>query len=143
MTLDEAHVPVGDRVLLIEGIAAPSALSKVRGGLPNELGENDRAVFAAFAYADIPLGKTYECWFWEDELERVEHATTIVQAATQEMGKPFDSLPHGWRTIAVLRFPQGVPPIVAELPTVTQWYEGERFLLLGSTDAYEARLAAR
>jgi hypothetical protein len=107
VTLKEEDVPVRGRVLPVEGIAAPSALRKVQTGLPDELADNERAVFASFAYADIPLGKTYECLFWQDAPEQVERATTIVVAATQQFGKPFDGLPHGWKTIAVLRFPDG------------------------------------
>ena len=143
MTRDEGEVPLRDRVLLIEGIAAQSALQKLRSGLPSELASNERAVFASFAYADIPTGQRYDCWFWQDTPERVERATTIVVAATQEFGEPFDGLPHGWKTVAVLRFPDGVPSIVDELPTVRAWYESPRLLLLASSDTYAARSADR
>jgi hypothetical protein len=47
----------------------------------------------------------------------------MFRAATQQFLKPFDELPHGWKTICFLESPEGVPNLIANLPMAESWYE--------------------
>ena len=138
--LDEEKVPTGDRRLLIEGTVSPKALTLVRAGLPGEWSDTTRCLFATYAYADLPLGKQFEFAVPVGDPSAAEPTTAIVQAVTQEFGKAFDSIPHGWKTICLIDFPNGIPRAIQRLPTIDAWGQSQVFVGLCSRETMDEML---
>jgi hypothetical protein len=134
--LDESQVPVANRVLLVEGRASPGLLELVRDGLP-PLGRRDVLLVMTFAYADIPLGKRFQVWSVDGSVPVQVDAELV--AVTQQFAKPFDEVPHGWKTLTVVRFSPNVPEAVASLPEVDGWYERRDLAFLCTQDTWDAR----
>jgi len=40
---------------------------------------------------------------------------------TQQFGQAFDEVPHGWKTICLLDFPDDVPDLIQDLPVSASW----------------------
>ncbi len=141
--LSEDKVPLRDRRLMVEGVISQEALELVRAGLPTEWPHTARCFLVSYSYADIPLSKRFEFVSSERHPTRAEATLAIVRAVTQQYGKPFDVIPHGWKTICVIDFPQGIPGLVERLPTVGAWGESTEGVRLCDRDALEAILSER
>jgi hypothetical protein len=59
-----------------------------------------------------------------------------VIAITQQYAKPFDEVPHGWKTICLVKFEEGIPDIITSLPVVNGWYENRYTVSLCDTDVW-------
>jgi len=134
--LDESAVPVAQRVLTVEGRASAALLKLIRQGLPR-IRSGEVLFVMPFAYADLPLGKRFDVWS-PDGRTAVRVQAELV-AVTQQFGKPFDEVPHGWKTFTLVRFSPDVPESVATFPEVDDWYEREPSGLLCTQDTWAAR----
>ncbi|MFJ9929582.1 hypothetical protein ACIRU5_26595 [Streptomyces misionensis] len=134
----EGSVRPEERVLLVESRAADAALAAFGACLPPRAA-GEEVVFLAHGYADVPLGRRYDCCFLADDEGAVTWVTVTVVAVTQQFGRPFDGIPHGWRTLALLRFEPEVPAVVRALPRASVWCEHPVTLLVGDRDAWAAR----
>lgn len=135
MTRPESAVPLRERVLSIEGIVAPlilDTLDHVRT-IPSDA--RSRWLFVSLAYADIPRGSTYDHWWAPEPGSIPTVAAASVDYITQQYGRAFDAVPHGWRTIVRFRFVNDVPERVDELPVLHDW-SYRTALLLGSEGAW-------
>ena len=122
----EDTVDVNKRYLVLEGRASPQVERQIRTGLPHNRPSPSRVCFVSFAYADLPLPKEFDTLFWGDRLESVIFTRSRIVGVTQQFAKPFDSIPHGWKTICLIHFPEGVPEIIDDLPVVQGWYQSNR-----------------
>lgn len=82
MTLPENSVPLVQRILCVEGHASSKALAVVGTGLPRDRRPTTRCLFAGFAYADLPLGKSFECVFEEGASKQAEAGRSVVVAVS-------------------------------------------------------------
>lgn len=137
-TEDEA--PRTERVLLVESRADPTALTTMGRGLPRPAG-NEVALFLSYNYAEVPVGRRFGCCFRRsDESDIVRVAATVV-AVTQQFGAVWDEIPHGWKTLAVLRFEPEVPAMVRDLPEAGAWFERPVSVHISDMATWEARTA--
>lgn len=153
----EDVVPLYQRYLSVEGHLSSRAKRLVHEGLPRQLPRNSRVCFLASAYADLPLPKEFDTVFsyhreetvvrHADELElvfRLKHLATAVftgvriVAVTQQLSEALQEIPDGCKTIGVLEFPEGVPLMIDELPTVNAWGESPASVALCSRETLQA-----
>lgn len=138
--LNEDRVPIKDRRLIVEGVASKNVLERARVGLPAAWPRTARCLLLSYSYADLPLGKTFQFVFRDRHPTEFEETLALLQAVTQQFGEPFDSIPHGWKTICVVDFPQGVPRLIERLPVVEAWGESREPVALCGRDTIEALL---
>ena len=136
----ESAVPLVKRVLDIEGRASPTVLSYVRGALPKEWPANCEVLLISFAYADIPIGRTFDVAFPRGAPTSATRTRCVIKAVTQQYAKPFGEIPDGWKTICLVEFPEGIPDVIASLPVVNGWYENQQTVSL--CDENTSRLLA-
>ena len=136
MTLKESDVPIAGRVLTVSGRVSAETRDVVHNGLPSCRPRRSEILFAQFAYADLPIGKIFECCFMLDNPEEKKLAPIEVVAVTQQFGKPFDEIPHGWKTIVLAGFLSEVPAMVAGLPAIQDWYDEPPTIGLSSADTW-------
>jgi hypothetical protein len=136
--LSEDSVPEGDRVLVLHGVAAPAVLARLQPGLAVAPSPTARVFFVGFAYADLPIGKRFEFAFPKGHAYESVATVAQVVAVTQQWGKPFDGIPHGWKTICFFEFPEGVPEMVDALPVVEGWHGSEQEICLTNEDGRRA-----
>lgn len=153
----EDAVPLYHRYLSVEGHLSSKTKRLVRKGLPESLPVNSRVCFLAYSYADLPLPKEFDSVFryhrdetavrHADEIEilfRPKHLATAmpvrvrVLAVTQQSGEALTEIPDGEKTIAVLEFPDGVPSMIDELPTVNEWGESRSAVALCNQETLQA-----
>src|SRR5438552_3557606 len=129
---EEADVSVSERYLVVEGHVSEKSKRQVHKGLPREVRSNHRTCFVSYAYADLPLGKEYDVIFAFNRDEaivrdpegliagrrfRPSHLATAISYqtriihVTQQFAFVEPGIPHGWKTICVLEFPDGAPSI--------------------------------
>jgi hypothetical protein len=132
----ESDAPLRERVLIVEGRASATILFHMRGALPKELPTNSEVLLMSFAYADIPIGRTFDIVFPTGVPKAPTRTNCEIAAVTQQYGKPFDEIPHGWKTICLVKFEEGIPDIIASLPLVNGWYENRCTVSLCDTDVW-------
>ncbi|MEN2472447.1 hypothetical protein [Burkholderia sp. GS2Y] len=126
----ESDVPLSERVLAVEGRASPTVLFQVQSAFPTERPANCEVLFISFAYADIPIGRVFNVAFPTGIPKSATKTRCAIVAVTQQYAKPFGEVPHGWKTICLVEFPEGVPEVIASLPMVTGWYENRKTVSL-------------
>lgn len=141
--LEENNVPITDRWLLIEGAASPKALQAVRAGLPGSWPETVLCVFVSYAFADLPLRKRFDFVFPRGEPADGEPTLAIIHAVTQQFAKPFGAMPHGWKTVCLIDFPEGPPRLIEHLRTVDSWFESKDWVGLCGRETKEAMRKGR
>jgi hypothetical protein len=132
----ESDVPLDERVLTVEGRASPDALFHVQEALPKERPAHCEVLFISFAYADIPLGRTFYIAFPTSDPKSETRTRCVIRAVTQQYANPFGEVPHGWKTICLVEFPEGIPGVIASLPTVNGWYENRQTVSLCDEDTW-------
>jgi len=137
----ESDVPMHERMLIVEGRASLAVLAQVGAGLPEEKPSNCEVLFISFAYADIPIGRTFSIVFPTRAPQSALRIKCEILAVTQQFAKPFDEIPHGWKTICLMKFDDGIPDIVATLPTVNGWYENRDTVSLCDEDTWRLNVA--
>src|SRR5581483_5110290 len=121
--LVEGACPLHERFLILQGKVSNEALALVRNGLPSTWDDKSIPLFVSYAYADLPLGKEFTRVFPPKAPAQAVETLAKVIAVTQQFNKPFDEIPHGWKTITLFEFPRGIPELVDQLPTVGAWGE--------------------
>ncbi|MEU7730872.1 hypothetical protein AB0B78_37575 [Streptomyces sp. NPDC040724] len=134
----EKDTPLADRVLLIESRADASALDAIGQGLPL-LSANEVALFLSYNYADVPVGRSFDCCFRASDASAVVSVTATVVAVTQQFGFGWDVIPHGWKTLAVLRFEPEMPALIRDLPEAAGWFDRPVSVHVSDRDTWEAR----
>ena len=141
--LAEEAVPLNERFLFTTGIVSAKTLAIVGDGFSIAPSPNGRILFFSFAYADLALGNAFSFVFPRKRPQDAVETEAVITAVTQQWGKPFDDLPHGWKTISLVEFPRGVPALIDALPIVDHWYESAVSVCLANQDTVSAlRLVA-
>ncbi|WP_414166664.1 hypothetical protein ACMATS_02270 [Streptoverticillium reticulum] len=135
----EADTPLAHRILLVEGRATEKVLADVSRALPR-LSVNEEALFLSYNYADVPVGRSYGCCYRRTDASDVVRVTTTVVAVTQQWAHKWDAIPHGWKTLAVLRFEPEIPEMIRDLPTASRWHEHPIAVHISDQDTWEARV---
>jgi hypothetical protein len=133
----EAKTPIEARYLWFEGKVSPGSMALVSSGLPSTRSADTAILFVGFAYADLPFSKRFDVVFPKDRPHDGVRCESRVIAATQEFGKPFPEIPHGWKTICAVHFPRGIPQIVQQLPTVDTWYQNDAWVCVCDEATWE------
>ncbi|MER7827108.1 hypothetical protein ABTX85_31625 [Streptomyces sp. NPDC096097] len=136
----EEDAPVEERFLSVECHADGTALTAFGQGLPR-LAANEAAVFLGYNYADVPVGRRYTHCFRRADAEVAEQVTTTVVAVTQQFGHAWDHIPHGWKTLAVLRFEPGIPTMVRDLPHSGLWFDHRASVYIADASTWGAHVA--
>lgn len=106
---------------MLEGWVSPDTLAKIRSGLPAEWPASSRALWASFAYADIPLGREYGIVFPRERPQDGIPCRCRIIAATQQFGRPFEIILRGWKSVCLVDFPEGPCGLLERLPTLDGW----------------------
>ena len=117
----KASTPVEERSLYIAGALSAGAKRICKYNLPLKLPESSGYYFLEYAYRDIPMGTRFDVIYPRGHPELGIHTEGRVIASTQQFSWTDYEIPRGWKTIAVLHFPHGVPDLVRELPTESGW----------------------
>lgn len=141
MTQSESAVPVAERALFIEGVASSSALQQVDQRGDFEPDDRSAALFLSFAYADLPIGWSFTHVWSADDPNTFEKTDGAIGRCTQQFGRPFDEVPHGWKTIVLFHFEPNVPAMVKALPELDSW-SYRPVLRFGSEEAWRAAASA-
>jgi hypothetical protein len=133
----EERTPAHQRFLWLEGIVLWQGLYPGLSVEPTALG---RLIMVSFSYADIALPARFDLMFDKTEPAKSSPCESVIVGVTQQFGKPFDHIPSGWRTLAVIEFPQGIPEPVRELPIVKSWdYLSTRVAICHQADYFAIR----
>jgi hypothetical protein len=135
----EESTPIDQRYLMIEGHLSERALDVVRKGLPQARPENSAIMFFSFAFADIPIGRRFKVIFPKDHPELAVPTDCEILAVTPQYAKPFDCIPHGLKSVCLVRFLTGIPEIVRAQPAVDGWFYGD-ILCLCDEETWKVRL---
>ncbi|WKD33925.1 hypothetical protein [Streptomyces xanthophaeus] len=136
----EEDTPLEERFLSVQCHADATALAAFGQGLAPPAA-NEAAVFLSYNYADVPVGRRYTCCFRRGDPKDVERVTTTVVAVTQQYALPWDHIPHGWKTLAVLRFEPGIPAMVRDLPYGALWFDHRASVYVSDADTWETLAA--
>ena len=136
----EAIVPLAERVLLLEGALSEEAFFQVKRGLPPDA-KAEECFFSSYAFADLPLPKTFDVVFDYADPVKGEIVPIRIVAVTQQFAKPFDEVPHGWKTICWLGATARQSALLQSLPKVSTWFEASPSVGLCSRDTWEAKKA--
>lgn len=123
--MEETKIPLEQRFLIITGIAESNICEKFFGEEYPLGSENILCCFISFAYADLPIGKSFNTAFTRSKPNQNFNTLIEIKAVTQQFGDKLTSVPYGWKTICILYFPQGIPQAIRKLPTVKDWYESD------------------
>ncbi|UXY30005.1 hypothetical protein [Streptomyces sp. HUAS TT20] len=137
----EEDTPPVERILLVESRADDGALAALGHQLPERSG-NEEALFLSYNYADVPLGRRYDCCFRRADESDVARVAVTVVAVTQQFGRMFDEIPHGWKTLTVLRFEPEIPALIRDLPAASAWFEQRVSLYISDQETWQVRTAS-
>lgn len=90
-----------------------------------ELNSNQMIFFCDYSEFDIPVGYCFTEVVKSDNT--ILNCKVLLEKISQQFFKPFDEIPHGWKTISKFKFIDGViPDAVQKLPVLDGWiYSGE------------------
>ncbi|MEU6063665.1 MULTISPECIES: hypothetical protein [Streptomyces] len=134
----EEDTPPAERILLVESRADDRALAALGHELP-ERSANEEALFLSYNYADVPVGRRYDCCFRRADESDVAWVTVTVVAVTQQFGRVFDEIPHGWKTLTLLRFDPEIPALIRDLPAASAWFEQRVSLYISDQETWQVR----
>jgi hypothetical protein len=134
----ESDTPIEERFLCLEGFVSAKAMAQVSAGLPATKPENAEAFFVQFSYADLPIGKEFQVAFLKNKPEVFVNCLSKVTAVTQQFGKPFTEVPHGWKTICYIQLPTELPELLKQLPTIDAWHQNTETVYLSSLETWQA-----
>ncbi|MBN6058294.1 hypothetical protein JYK22_40610, partial [Nonomuraea sp. RK-328] len=141
VTKAEEDTPLTERTLLVESRANEVAFERWGSGLPVP-GANEEVLFLSYNYADLPVGKQFDCCYPRYDEAKVVWSTVTIIAVTQQFSLAWDQIPEGWKTLAILRFEPEVPSIIRDLPATAGWYEHPIAVRISSKDTWKARVSA-
>lgn len=109
----EAMLPTPEKLVQYPRILAAEA---AKSFFRRRAGRNELIVFCGYANYDTQVPRKYEHLVdAEGEGERVE---AIVLHALADGLYPLGTIEHGWKTVCIIQFPDGIP---ARLASLGQW----------------------
>jgi len=114
--------------LKVVGLVHHKLFQKLEDVLGNYNKKNAIPVFCDFAMFDIPSGYVFNL-IVDKKGKIVYTGTFFLNKITQQFAKPFDSIPHGWKTICLFQFTEeDVPEVIYQLPYTEDWYQSDNFI---------------
>ena len=141
MTRAENDTSLAERTLLVESRANQEALDRW-GSRASAPAPNEEMLFLSLNYADLPVGKQFDCCYRRDDASNVAWITTTIVAVTQQWARPWDHIPHGWKTLTLLRFEPEIPELIRGLPEAAGWYDQPISVYISSKATWEARTSS-
>ena len=135
--LNEDSVPITQRVLVLEGVLNENAFTQVKRGLPPDA-KAAECYFSRYAYADLPLPKSFNIAFDFTTPSRAESIDLVIRAATQQFAFADTQISHGWKMICWLGRSASQSNLLSELPAVSSWFESKKAVGLASLETWEA-----
>lgn len=137
-TMQSEHdTAIEERYLWLEGRVSSASMERIKAGLPATQQPDTETLFVGFAYADLPFTKRFDVVFPKGRPQDGISCECRVVAATQQWGKPFPSIPAGWKTICVIHFAGGIPQLVQRLPVVDRWYQNAEWVCICDKETWE------
>lgn len=164
----EAYVPVAERFLMLEGKLNPAVVEeRIKRQMPaaiakyadrltpdwhqaiaayQQLRESETSIYFAvsFAYAQLPVGKTFAVLFPARRPDLAVHApVNLVAVIFEWLPLPMPCIEAGHRSICMLDFPAGVPDLIQnfrEVETFMQ-YPPDANIWLCSTETWQHLIA--
>lgn len=110
------------------GIVHHDLLEKFEEFLKDFNQKNEILVFCDFSEFDIPGGYIFRS-IVDGNGNMLYVGEFILKKITQQFARPFDSIPHGWKTISLFQFNEGsIPEVIYQLPYAVDWYQSNNFL---------------
>ncbi|WP_370104884.1 hypothetical protein [Streptacidiphilus sp. BW17] len=138
----EDDTPLAGRTLLVESRADKDALAAI-GQVFRHRAANEEALFLSFNYAEVPVGRRFDCCFQRADQSDVAWVTITVIAVTQQFRASWDEIPHGWKTLTLLRFEPRILSMISDLPEASNWYEHSVSVCISDRQTWEARTASK
>jgi len=129
---------IEQQFLWTNGKISTNGSDLIKSGLPQNEPVNSEILFIGYAFADVPIGKSFAVIFPKDKPNDGIYCESKIVGVTQQFGKPFDAIPNGWKTICIVEFPQGIPDLIKNLPVVETWFENEKYICFCDKDVWEA-----
>jgi hypothetical protein len=123
-------------ILTLVGRTSAIARGAIGAGLPADADDREIVCFATFSPATFPVGSEFAVAFARPDPTVSVPVKCRLLAVTQEFGAAMPEIPIGWRTVCLLQFELGIPPIVAELPLVDSWSQGFARVGLCTVDTF-------
>jgi hypothetical protein len=167
----ETAVPIAQRFLMLEGTfdaswikerihqRMPAAIAQYHARLTADWHEaitayqhtsvRDTSVYCAvaFAYAQLPVGKTFEVLFPAYQpAAAVQSPAVLVAVINEWIPLPMPYIEAGHRSICLFDFPAGVPGLIQSLATVERFMQRpirEQVWLAASEETVQHLLQAR
>jgi hypothetical protein len=104
------------------GILSESSKRLIYKGFERNADENlSLTLFCSYSDFEIPIGATFN-FFEKGNLRFSLNAEAILVDVTQQLGKPFDAIPMGWKTISKFTFSEkDIIVLKNELPVIHSW----------------------
>ncbi|PSL18255.1 hypothetical protein [Chitinophaga ginsengisoli] len=94
-----------------------------------DLKDNQLILFCDYSEFDISVDYVFTEIIDEQKGEVIPGCHIILKNVSQQFFKPFDSIPHGWKTVCKFEFVNNnIPSVIYELPEVKGWDEIGRHL---------------
>lgn len=159
----EKEIPIENHCLMILGKLSNALIRQIEEGIPQwmermqgKMGPSalaakdrfnsrdkadDRAFYTLYAYADIPLGRRYDCLFRKDGRPESVSVDCTIEHIIFESWFPVGKLEKGHKHVVFLSFDSAIPECI---PTFECWEDvGQNDWLYGLCDqaTYNARQA--
>jgi len=165
----ESSTPIAQRRLVLEGKIRKSKITLLHQRMPDWLAQNNarldtdfhQAVTAyqqlqlcetmvyfavSYAYADIPVGKTYDVIFPFNQPESAVRTPSVLVAVIHESAPlPMPIIYSGGRSICLFDFPSGIPLLIQKLRFVKIFIQTplEEDVMLATTETFQYLLKER
>lgn len=160
----EAYVPIAERFLMLAGKLNPRFVeTRIKRRMPaaiaqhadqltpdwhqaiaayQQLRETETSIYFAvsFAYAQLPVGKTFDVLFPAHRPDlAVQAPATLVAVISEWLPLPMPFIEAGHRSICMLDFPTGVPDLIQNFREVEDFrqYPAETYIWLSSTETWQ------
>lgn len=124
-------------ILLIEGFVSNQTLKKVNDGLQRTAYNNIFTFFISYSKYDVKIGSQFNVLYKESNPEIFEYCTAELVDVTQELGRSWEMIPEGYKSIARFAFIGKIPRIINDLPVLDDWSYSSSQLLFSSTAIHD------
>lgn len=132
----EDKIPLSERFLVIEGKVSKNILKQLKLEDIFFRNKNNEVLFLSYSYSDIKLEQLFDCIFDIQKPNNHEIIKCQIVKVTQQFGKIFNEIPHGWKTICQFEF-ENIPKMIDSLPVIETWGYNYNNLGLCKSEIYE------
>lgn len=90
--------------------------------------EDRIVVFCDYSEYDVQSGYTFS-YILDNKMNLLYNRSFRLEFISQQLLKPMEYIPKGWKTLCLFHFMDGeAPEVIYKLPLVEGWYQAEQFL---------------